>query len=428
MAGRVLVIGGGLAGSIAALAAKEAGADVKMVYKSFGRTALSSGLLSLADSRAGDGISASLAEMLSRNSRRPLAAFQNPEAALFEALYLFLSHTSGLYPENIAIEKEAKRYPTELGGVEKAQLAPLSFFTPDDFKDGAEVPFIVSLSGYGRFRAMFLAGAWSEAMSMGGAGEAFCILPLAFDHDGRPFGSPSALAAYLDSDDGLEQLAKAVKSALGARKPACLVFPPVLGLNRISLPAELSDKLGIAVKEAAPAQDSVPGVRLLQKLHQSLEESGISLMKGGANGYKIENGRIKAVSVKGRDGSSQDISADAFILASGKYLGGGITFNKGAFSETLFDLPVFLDSDQLKDIFIGRMTELDYRMTQRFSRVGIETDEKGRALGRDRGPFLENLFAAGHVLGGFDPVADAADGVDLATGLLVGKAAGGELP
>jgi len=92
------------------------------------------------------------------------------------------------------------------------------------------------------------------------------------------------------------------------------------------------------------------------------------------------------------------IEAEAALLATGRFLSGGLKAGRRGVKETLLDIPVTQPAGRAgwyrPDYFDHRGHEIN--------RAGIEVDARCRPLGRNGEPLGERLFAAGSVLAGQD--------------------------
>ena len=99
------------------------------------------------------------------------------------------------------------------------------------------------------------------------------------------------------------------------------------------------------------------------------------------------------------------IDAKAFVLATGKYIGGGIAGDEKGLRETVFDLmPVTGDYHSAMEIVPSRSTN---RLSispggQPIQSCGLSIDPKFRPVNEAGIEWAKNLFAAGAVLAGYN--------------------------
>ena len=90
------------------------------------------------------------------------------------------------------------------------------------------------------------------------------------------------------------------------------------------------------------------------------------------------------------------LKADRFLIATGKFLGGGIVADMDRVYEPLFGLDVAYDEDR------GGWFDASFGAPQRFLRFGVRTDAQSRpSIG---GRTVENLYACGELLEGISAV------------------------
>jgi glycerol-3-phosphate dehydrogenase subunit B len=412
----VVVVGGGVAGSVAALSAAETGASVRLVSYKKSTLRHASGLIDVLGF-TGDGegpLADPFAGLESLAERHPYRIVG--EDAIREGLALFDeiagdeyrgSHTdaNALVPTHGGAVKPTARYPrAAAAGVASDDRDTLlvGFETMTDFEaslaadhlDAAGVPFDVS-------------GVTVE-------------FPKTFRADAKI----TRYAKALDTDEAVggrgtrEALAAAVEPHLdGAERVG---FPSLLGDDhRHEVRADLESYLGAAVFEVPMGPPSLPGLRLEDLLFDALDEAGVGISSGNkAVGYETDDGELSAVVVD-RNGREIPYHADAFVLATGGLVGKGIDSSREGVREPIFDCYVPHPDDRY-DWFVD-----DAFGDHPFATFGVVPDDRLRPTRADGHAEYENLFAAGGVVGGADVAAEkSASGVSLATGVVAGREAG----
>jgi hypothetical protein len=176
---------------------------------------------------------------------------------------------------------------------------------------------------------------------------------------------------------------------------------------------ELAEQIGRPVFEIPTLPPSVPGTRLLNVLKGWLLRQGARVQIGHAVMRPVVEGkRVVGVAVASV-GRETVFHADAVILATGGLYGGGLlSDDRGRIWEPIFDLPVQAQADRLA-WFNADLLDPRGHPAHTF---GIAVDECLRPLGKDGAPAYENLFAAGHILGGMDTlIGGCEEGFDLAS-------------
>ena len=416
----VLVVGGGLAGITAAIAAARAGADVRLLSYKQSTLRQASGLVDvLGYTPDGEGpIADPFESMADLPDDHPYSAVG--EDAVREGLALFDDvagdryrggHTerNALVPTHGGTVKPTARYP------ESAAAGVAS-----DDRD-------VLLVGFERF-VNFDAPLAAEHLAAAG---------VPFDVEGVTVEFPVALnpdakvtrfAHLLDRDREVgtargtvgvrEALAETVEPHLdGAERVG---FPAVLGDDRSAdVRADLEDHLGAAVFEVPMGPPSLPGMRLSDLLFDALESSGANVTVGNpVVDYEVDGGeRIEAVYVD-KNGQRIPYHGEQVVLATGGLVGKGVDSDRGGVREPVFDCHVPHPADRydwFEEAAFG---------DHPFARFGVRTDDDLRPLTAAGVPEFDNLRAAGSVLGGYDYAAEkSGSGVSLATGVVAGERA-----
>ena len=99
------------------------------------------------------------------------------------------------------------------------------------------------------------------------------------------------------------------------------------------------------------------------------------------------------------------IDAKAFLLATGKFIGGGLAGHVDGMKETVFDLmPVTGDYHSASDIVPSRSTSTlsISPMGQPIQSCGLSVDPEFRPVTEEGLEWAENLFAAGSILAGYN--------------------------
>ena len=172
-------------------------------------------------------------------------------------------------------------------------------------------------------------------------------------------------------------------------------MPAILGIQRPGeVAADLEEQIGVPVFEIPTLPPSVPGLRLKQALDQWAQQRGAILVLGRKAVALNATGR-RCMSVVIDNGPTQEIvETRGVILATGRFLGGGLSASRNGIRETVLGLPVYQPSSR-KDWHRPRF--LDPR-GHPVSQAGLEVDDFLRPLAVDGQFAYENLFAAGSVL------------------------------
>jgi glycerol-3-phosphate dehydrogenase subunit B len=439
---RVAVIGGGLAGCAAALELRARGAEVTLIRRAPGATALIGGTLDVAGAsplRRGSlplcdpqsGVPLSPAGRLHAVGHlqpgHPYAGLfrgHAPEAEVKEAVAAL---DGWIAPSGLRVlgNLERTRWLVDLRGALRAADLVLTGPGEGDVAEAPEVVLVAfpGLEGWDASAALATLAAELAAVGLParplrllGSGS---LAPLV----AAARGSPARLARHIDSDAGLDALRRALAPLGGEGR--LLLLPPVLGLERTAAALDaLREAAGCGVAEVVGAIPfAVAGYRLDRALCAALVRAGVALHTGRAAGVETLARRATAIRVEAADRAGR-VETDALVLATGRFVGGGLRDRDGQLREELLDLPLFDLGDRRVDgLAPHALTRRDYEGEQPLFAAGVRTDERLRPLGEDGLPRLENLFAAGDLLGSFDP---ARDRTGIGVALLSGRRAGAE--
>lgn len=231
----------------------------------------------------------------------------------------------------------------------------------------------------------------------------------------------SPLAGYLDLFEDRQNFERLKDFLKRKKNGARIIFlPPLLGVkNYQTYHRELEEALGVRVVELLATLPSAAGLRLAHHLEAFFASSGITRVAGEVTAFTREAKKIQYLTVRDARGEESVVMAKAYILATGKFIGGGIK-KTNEFREAIFDLPLFAMGHAVSPhTRISKLLDLRVRQKQPIMDVGILTNETGHPIERTaRLPKFENLKACGHVLCGFDFSRDRCGfGVSLASAL-----------
>jgi len=205
--------------------------------------------------------------------------------------------------------------------------------------------------------------------------------------------NPVPLANDLEIAQYRHKLAELIKPH--AKDVEFIGLPAVLGIHQADqVVHELGELLGKPVFEIPAMPPSIPGMRLKEAFLQFLPAKGVRCL--------FQKHVLKASPTKertflldiGRTVPENSIRADAVLLASGRFLGGGLVSDHTGVSESVFDLAVFQPAD--RELWHGdRFFEPGGHAV---NQAGVETDAMLRPLDASGHPAFENLFAAGIIL------------------------------
>jgi glycerol-3-phosphate dehydrogenase subunit B len=418
----VLVVGGGMAGVVAALAARAQGASVLLVRRSPGATALAGGAIGVApdlDALPGDPL---IGRRSPLESARRLAARRpgHPYAwlgvgDLEEALGFAGAHLS-------ALVEPADGRPRFLahvsGGVVECALC-LRSQAAGDLRRARGLAVVVGFSGHLGFDAGLVASAVARLTASGGPAAA-AVEAAAFTGPGDGALRPVELARALEPPGAAEALGAAIRAVL-PRGATVALLAPVLGLDPAArVHARVEAAAGLPVAEVVADPPSVPGLRLDAALLARLEGAGVEVLQGdlgpgGGPGRPVSLGETV-------------IEAGSWVLATGRFVGGGVLRQAGLV-EPLLDLPVLASEAGAAGLELAGRPPALLTVRQRVAAqpllaAGVAVDAACRPLDEAGRPVGERLFAAGALIGGHEHAADQTGlGVAILSGWIAGRGA-----
>ena len=239
---------------------------------------------------------------------------------------------------------------------------------------------VVGIAGLPHFNAQTLARLWQPAAPL----QAYTLeLP------GTPAAgwSPPSLAAYIERAP--ESLLQELEAA-GIRNA---LLPAVLGIERVGDIVETLANAGIQVAEALAAAPSIPGWRLQRAIEGAIAEANVTVLTGRASLKGAHGQRVEQIAA-----GDETVTAGKVVLATGKYLGGGIEAND-EFRETALGLPIWLE--QLGDVFFSpdalTLTDPVRTADQPLMGAGVHVNDEQRPVDRARDVVFDNVFIAGTV-------------------------------
>jgi glycerol-3-phosphate dehydrogenase subunit B len=194
------------------------------------------------------------------------------------------------------------------------------------------------------------------------------------------------------------------REAPPVREPAeAIAYPP----GFVRLP-----ETGFELLASVP---SPHGWRLQRALDVALADHGVDLAQGDVRAVRGDGRRVAAALTAGAE-----LPADSFVLATGRYLAGGL-IKERVVTEPVCDLGVFHDGRRVDRDWPERLRHLEALSPHPAFRTGVLTDDRLRPLDRDGRVAYENLHAAGSLLGGYDYIRGYGFGVPMVTGWLAGQ-------
>jgi len=421
----VLVIGGGLAGSMAALSAAERGLRVRLVSNEGSTLRSASGLVDLLGyTPDGEGPIAEPFEHLTDLPAGHPYERVGPRAVR-EALSVFDAVVGDAYA---GAHTDANALVPTVGG----SIKPTARYPASVAAGLASDPRDTLLVGFERLPGF---DAPLAAASLEATGVPFRVRGVTVQFPGIECDDAAITrhARALDLDERVDgastraALAERVRPELNGA--ARVGFPALLGIDHDRVVRrDLAERLGVPAFELPGGPPSVPGIRLEERLRSVLAEAGVRVTTGvrvvghesERDGSRSAGQRIERLLVD-RSGRRVPYRAEQYVLATGGLVGGGIDSSRAGVREPIFGCHVPHPEDRYEwfdDEPFG---------DHPFARFGLAVDRSLRPLTADGDPEFANLRAAGGVLGGADfAVEKSGSGISIATGYVAGSHAGRE--
>jgi glycerol-3-phosphate dehydrogenase subunit B len=225
---------------------------------------------------------------------------------------------------------------------------------------------------------------------------------------GGVFRDAREMARALDDDEMRGRALAALRGALRALPvaPTHLLTPAVLGTRPLDVATlrAIDDAVGMPLRELVATPPSVPAVRLQTALRRQAEVDGVEVVDGTAADPVLRDGLLRSLTIH-RARGIEVVNPAAVIIASGRFFAGGLVRDHVA-REALFGLPIVADGRVVGDAFIGDLTADHVDGDHAIFSAGLAIDGASRPLDASSRPFADNVFAAGHIIGGYDPARD----------------------
>jgi glycerol-3-phosphate dehydrogenase subunit B len=397
-----IIIGMGLSGLMAAKTAAEAGRKVLIIGKGMGCLTLFSNTIDVLGkipetTRLRDGLS----QWIQDHPEHPYSKVGL--TGIEQALSSFTSFFQSPYSFQTIGDGNCF-LPTGAGTMRPTYLIPDTMVAGASGKE--KKGLIVGFKGFRDFYAEYIAG----PLNWRGVS-----LPI-FDTPGQEI-SATALSRWMENESFRETIGWKIKKYLSGE--TCVGFPAILGVNDpIKVKRDLEEKIGVEIFEIPALPPSIPGMRIFNRFKEWLIRKGVTFLLGHSVAkVSIKNKRCEGVYVFNPPVSSF-YSADHFILATGRFIGGGLMADRERISEPIFNLPVSQPGSQ--EEWFGKSFFDEHPI----HRMGILTDSSLRPIDERGEPILENVRVAGTILSGHHSTDEKSrEGIELATGYAAAKRA-----
>jgi glycerol-3-phosphate dehydrogenase subunit B len=387
----VCVIGSGLAGMAATLFAANRKLSVAQVGHA-GEIIFASGLLDLLgvhpvnEKRTWNDPFAGIDALVRDVPHHPYARLKREDIkGAFEEILTFLEQ-NGLRYHRRADHNSGVL--TSLGNIKSTYAVPHTMWPGVKALDEKPAGLIIDIRGLKGFSARLIAASlqneWPDLRS------AQISFPDS-DHLSEVYSEHMANALLLPQNR--EEFAQVV--APHVKTSQIIGMPAILGLYRShEVIPHLEELIGVPLFEIPTIPPSVPGLRLKEVFERGLRPIGVQYFSL-RRALKVRQPAAGRFEIHiGRGDVEHIIQSTAIILASGRFIGGGLHADRKRIRETIFDFPVY-QPDNRSDWH--RRNFLDAR-GHLINQAGLEIDDAFRPLNDSGAPAFETLFAAGSIL------------------------------
>jgi len=296
--------------------------------------------------------------------------------------------------------------PTGAGTYRATFLIPSTMTAGISFKNGKVL--IVGFKGFKDFYADYMA----DQLNCRGI-----VIPLS-EFPGQEM-SATAIARLMEKESFRAAMAQEIKKQLQGETRVGL--PAILGLrDLIKVKKGLEEILGVEVFEIPTLPPSIPGMRIFRRFKEWLIQRGVTFLLGHSVLKADWNGKsCRSIEVS-HPPLSQSYAADRFILATGRFIGGGLKADEEKAYEPIFNLPVAQPKSR-EDWF-----KKSFFNSHPIHQAGILTDSSFRPVDQKGEQILDNVWIAGSILAGHDCIQEKSrEGIEIAMGYWAAKLAMG---
>ncbi|MCI9153100.1 FAD-binding protein [Lachnospiraceae bacterium] len=420
----VLIAGGGIAGCAAAKAAADEGKSVAAIFPNGGASEISSGTIDICGvvpgvkAKAADRYEEGISQMIEAYPGHPYQ-YSKDKMAEGVAAVIALASKGGF--QLYGFEGKNVWLPNMMGTFSIAAFVP---FTSKDVvccpREGTVLA--VGLEGNVNFNAEAAAQSYNKYQKQLGFKETYYSVVIRLDGmKGRHKLSDSELADYLDTPEGIQELSEKLAEfcANNRQKFDKILLPPVLGfVNYHAAVEKLKADLGCSIGEVITFGNPVVGYRMTRAIYRGLEESGVTLLRGGkVDAVSISDGQVTADCTLGltdqlHAGRKVKLQSSALVLATGGFLGGGMEARRR-------DIWLNLLEENLGEVTAELLNRNPvYGAGQDALRLGASVHAD---LSVKNEKFKGRVFACGDLLAGHNSASErSGSGVAASTGWLAG--------
>ncbi|MBQ9405910.1 MAG: anaerobic glycerol-3-phosphate dehydrogenase subunit B [Desulfovibrio sp.] len=412
----VLVVGAGMAGLMAALAAAQQGCRVKLLAAGMGALAISGGtvdLLGYVDGASVDAPWQALPRLPAKHPYRLLG--ENNVRTALTFLRKTLAEHGWPMTTAVAQGQECNTYvPTIMGTLRPTWLLPPGMDA--QALQNARRVLVLSVEGLRDCRPSLIISQLKRYKDWNQRQYDHALLPSPFGATHRSI-SALDLARLADRPQTRTWLLDGLEKYAGAYD--LLLIPPLCGSRAdADFLQTVQRKVGCPLVEMCSIPPGVGGLRLRDALLRALKKLDFSALENAtAVRAEVADDCCAALEVSAA-GQKRQHKARAFILATGGILGGGLTLEPGKARESVFGMDIPVPQD------VALWSEGEIFGKHLFGQLGVSVDSHMRPVDDSGKARWQNVFFAGRSLGGYDYAAEKSGlGVAAATGWQAGRMA-----
>jgi glycerol-3-phosphate dehydrogenase subunit B len=391
----LIVIGMGLSGLMAAKTAAEMGKKVLIIGKGLGTLSIFSNTIDLLGTipptmKMKDGLS----QWVHDYPEHPYGKVG------LEKIEEALSSFNSFFPPPYTFQSKNDAnslIPTGAGTFRLTYLIPSTMMKGISLK--GKRTLIIGFEGYKDFYARRLA----DLLNCRG-------ITLFLPENPQTEMTAAALARGMEKPSFRDFIGAEVKKEI--RDEELIGFPAVLGVNDpMGVRRDIEKKIGASIFEIPILPPSIPGMRIFHRFKAKLLQKGANVLSGfPVSKVTLRRNRCETFEVI-HPPVTHSYSADHFILATGRFISGGLVADREKISEPIFNLPVSYPDSQ------GEWFGKSFFDRHPIHSYGILTDASLRPIDEKGKIILENVWGAGTILSGHHCVNEKSrEGIEITTG------------
>lgn len=400
----LIVIGMGLAGLTAARTAVEMGAKVLIAGRGMGQLTLFGNTIDVLGAiPAGADMAEGVGRWIATRPDHPYARTG------WEGIAAALTAFRGLFPPPYSFNPVGpgnSLVPTGAGTLRPAYLLPATMAAGAGIE--AKETMIVGFKGFKDFQGDTV----SLHLKCRG-------VTLALPRYGMEGLTALALARLMDEPSFRERLGEAILRRIAGERRIGL--PAVLGLkDPAGVMRTLVTVTGAGIFEIPMLPPSIPGVRIFHRFREALIAGGATFLMGNpVTGADVRQSRCEGITLQNPP-LTRVCRAERYILATGRFLGGGLVSDMDRISEPIFGLPVSQPGSR-GEWFGAKFFQNEGHPIHG---AGVVTDDELRPVDGKGKALLTNVWAAGSILAHHQAMEEhSREGIEIATGYMAARRA-----